>query len=176
MLGQAKPFASLSSGLLARKGQAKPAMRPQGFNNFGANAGPNAGSLDDLGWNDMGEPASAPPAVIIPVAPNVEVAPAPPPPVLVAREALKDVVEAPVVATVPAVSHAAALRIVAEGARSGKAAFTLRLDHERHLRLRLASAVAGRSSQQIVTQALDAFLNAQPEVEELARQLDRAAR
>src|SRR5919199_3384222 len=45
----AKPFASLSSGLLARKGGAKPAMRPQGFGSFG-------GSLEDLGWNDMGSP------------------------------------------------------------------------------------------------------------------------
>src|SRR5690242_12587986 len=36
-------YASLSSGLLARKGSAKPAMRPQGFT-----------SIEDLGWNDMG--------------------------------------------------------------------------------------------------------------------------
>ena len=31
MMNEARPFASLSSGLLARKGAAKPAMRPQGF-------------------------------------------------------------------------------------------------------------------------------------------------
>ena len=43
-----KPFASLSSGLLARKGAARPAMRPQGFTS------PNSG-LEDLGWNDMGQ-------------------------------------------------------------------------------------------------------------------------
>src|SRR5919202_1125430 len=49
-MAEAKPFASLSSGLLARKGAAKPAMRPQGFGSFG-------GSLEDLGWNDMGQPA-----------------------------------------------------------------------------------------------------------------------
>ena len=42
-----KAFASLTSGLLARKGQAKPAMRPQGF-------GATTGYPDDLGWNDMG--------------------------------------------------------------------------------------------------------------------------
>ena len=36
-------YASLSSGLLARKGAAKPAMRPQGFT-----------PIEDLGWNDMG--------------------------------------------------------------------------------------------------------------------------
>src|SRR5436309_10137802 len=44
---EAKPFASLSSGLLARKGAARPAMRPQGF-------GQVTGGLEDLGWNDMG--------------------------------------------------------------------------------------------------------------------------
>ena len=42
-----RPFASLSSGLLARKGAARPAMRPQGF-------APHAG-FEDLGWNDMGQ-------------------------------------------------------------------------------------------------------------------------
>ena len=30
-MGEPKAFASLSSGLLARKGAARPAMRPQGF-------------------------------------------------------------------------------------------------------------------------------------------------
>ena len=47
MKPEPKPFASLSSGLLARKGAAKPAMRPQGFGQIG-------GNLEDLGWNDMG--------------------------------------------------------------------------------------------------------------------------
>ena len=52
-----KAFASLSSGLLARKGAARPAMRPQGFGQVGS-------GLEDLGWNDMGfeapKPALAP--------------------------------------------------------------------------------------------------------------------
>ena len=53
MATEPKPFASLSSGLLARKGAARPAMRPQGF-------GQGGGSLEDLGWNDMGfEPPKA---------------------------------------------------------------------------------------------------------------------
>src|SRR3954465_6858310 len=54
-MADSKPYASLSSGLLARKGGAKPAMRPQGFNGF-ANGlgGGTGGSLEDLGWNDMG--------------------------------------------------------------------------------------------------------------------------
>jgi hypothetical protein len=49
-----------------------------------------------------------------------------------------------------------------------KAAFTLRLDADRHLRLRLATAVTGQSAQQIVTSALDALLESLPEVEALA--------
>ncbi len=46
-MGEPKAFASLSSGLLARKGAARPAMRPQGFGQVGS-------GLEDLGWNDMG--------------------------------------------------------------------------------------------------------------------------
>ena len=39
-----KPFASLSSGLLARKGAARPAMRPQGFGQGGAGSRTSAGT------------------------------------------------------------------------------------------------------------------------------------
>ena len=49
-----------------------------------------------------------------------------------------------------------------------RAAFTLRLDADRHLRLRLASATRGKSAQKLVTEALDAFLKTMPEVEALA--------
>ena len=53
-MGEPKAFASLSSGLLARKGAARPAMRPQGF------GGQTGAGLEDLGWNDMGfEPPKA---------------------------------------------------------------------------------------------------------------------
>jgi hypothetical protein len=41
-----------------------------------------------------------------------------------------------------------------------KAAFTLRLDPVRHARLKQACAATQRSAQQVVTQALDAFLAA----------------
>ena len=52
-MNEPKPIASLSSGLLARKGAARPAMRPQGF-------GQVVNGLEDLGWNDMGfEPPKA---------------------------------------------------------------------------------------------------------------------
>ena len=43
MSSEPKPFASLSPGLLARKGAAKPAMRPQVFSSMNVQ--------DDLGWN-----------------------------------------------------------------------------------------------------------------------------
>ena len=57
-MSEPKPIASLSSGLLARKGAARPAMRPQGFGQV------TGSGLEDLGWNDMGfeppKPAAAP--------------------------------------------------------------------------------------------------------------------
>ena len=175
MLGQAKPFASLSGGLLARKGAARPAMRPQGLGSLA----PTAQQLDDLGWNDMGaEPAPAP--VLAPEAEK--------PPVLVEREALAQVVETPPtpeplspealapepvdpVPVVRAVSVATATRLSRETAHAGRAAFTLRLDAERHLKLRLASALSNRSAQQLVGQALDQFLRTMPEVDALIAQL-----
>jgi hypothetical protein len=49
-----------------------------------------------------------------------------------------------------------------------KAAFTLRLDGQRHLKLRLACAVRHQSAQQLVTDALDAFLESMPEIGALA--------
>jgi hypothetical protein len=54
-----------------------------------------------------------------------------------------------------------------------KAAFTLRLDRNRHLRLRLACAVNGRSAQQIVTDALDAMLTEMPELDAMAEKAKR---
>ena len=58
-------------------------------------------------------------------------------------------------------------------AKGKRAAFTLRLDAERHLRLRLASTVQGRSAQAIVTEALDALLGKIPEIEEPAAKVSR---
>ncbi|WP_296617716.1 hypothetical protein [Sphingomonas sp.] len=196
-----KPFASLSSGLLARKGQARPAMRPQGFTGGYA----SLAGLEDLGWNDMGH-VPEPVADVHPLHQDDQIQPPPEgvPPVLAQRHALKQEfepvleelpseeaeisVEAPaetlVTAPVPVletfeprpVSVTAASRIARATKHKHKAAFTLRLDEERHLRLRLASAVTGRSAQQIVTGALDAFLESLPEVAELARQLPTRAK
>lgn len=156
-----KPFASLSSGLLARKGQARPAMRRQGMATLAAMASVE----DDLGWNDMGDP-------VVPAAPlpNVlheraqleqEVA-------AIAPEPVPEPAPEPAVEVAPA---AVATPLPAPRAAGAKAAFTLRLDAERHLRLRLASAARGTSAQQIVTQALDALLLTMPEIEVLRGQL-----
>lgn len=191
MMSEPKPFASLSSGLLARKGQAKPAMRPQGFTGGYASL---AGPLDDLGWNDMGH-APEPEADVHALHDEQAIVPPPEgvPPVLAQRQQLRQEFEppvldeevaeaidpsetvatpAPVVAFEPRpVSVAAASRIARATKHTHKAAFTLRLDEDRHLRLRLASAVTGQSAQQLVTEALDAFLESLPEVDGLARQV-----
>jgi hypothetical protein len=55
----------------------------------------------------------------------------------------------------------------APGSKS-KAAFTLRLDPSRHLKLRLACAVNGSSAQQLVTDALDQLLDLMPELDAMA--------
>lgn len=199
-MAETKPFASLSSGLLARKGAAKPAMRPQGFGSFGS-------SLEDLGWNDMGTgPASLhdineahdlpehvpssiealtpapggrahaePPAVVeqrrelearlADPEPQLEPEPEPQPEVEAVRPAPEP---APVRKAPKAEAEVVVLpRSRAVAART-KAAFTLRLDPERHLKLRLACALSRRSAQQLVTEALDTFLDSQPELEALA--------
>ena len=176
MFGSTKPMASLSSGLLARKGQARPAMRSQGFGGFG---GATHG-LDDLGWNDMGTsepaPAATPapvPAVVVPAAVPAPIAKNKPvPTVLVQRELLAAQIGSP--EAVKSVSVATATRIRRETQHGGKAAFTLRVDADRHLRLRLASAITNRSAQDLVTEALDALLGAIPEVDALVAQLPPA--
>jgi len=52
--------------------------------------------------------------------------------------------------------------------RKAKTAFTLRLDPERHLKLRLATAMKNVSAQQLVTKAVDEYLKSIPELEDLA--------
>ena len=121
-MSEPKPLASLTAGLLARKGGARPAMRPQLYS-----------AHDDLGFNDMGAPARrpAPIGIVDPVAPT--------PP-----EARR---------------HAApAVAAAAPSAARDRTAFTLRLDRERHLKLKLAGVHGHRSAQSIVTEALDRFL------------------
>ena len=154
-----KPIASLSPRLLARKGGAKPAMRPQAstlavnFEDF---------PHDDLGWNDMGHDPDHDPDTI-------------------ARGEVVSIVSAGrTPRQVPAVvgQQRALARDLSVERRSAlnaghRAAFTLRVDAERHLQLRLACTVQGRSAQQLVTEALDRLLAEQPEIAELAAQVAR---
>jgi len=202
MKTEPKPFASLSSGLLARKGAARPAMRPQGF---GAQTG---SGLEDLGWNDMGfeppKPADAPRdaehdafgeeltphptrnplAALTPVGSPVHDQQAE----IVDRLVVADEeegdedydetaelvdVEAVVRVPEPAKKQAIARPRRQPRPRSApgtgsKAAFTLRLDPSRHLKLRLACAVNGRSAQQLVTDAVDRLLSEMPELDSMA--------
>ena len=226
MATEAKPFASLSSGLLARKGAARPAMRPQGFGQVG-------NGLEDLGWNDMGfeppkatEPARdethdafgedvvehprAHPTGLTPIGSPVHDQQAE----IVERftgeeeaaegideefdetaepyeseasqvdeiaepyEAeVEEVREAPKIVAAPVIIHAPAPRRAprsrAAPGSKGKAAFTLRLDPDRHLKLRLACAVDGRSAQQLVTDALDHLLERMPDLDGLAAKAKR---
>ena len=185
-MNEARPFASLSSGLLARKGTAKPAMRPQGF----------SGGFEDLGWNDMGHheplgeelegdlPEHVPSSIaaLTPAPKHVTQADEPEPEVIAQQRAIAESfapeeaeAPAPVKAPAPVVAlpkrAAVAAPAPAPATQGKKAAFTLRLDGERHLRLRLATALTGRSAQLIVTEALDHFLVSLPEVEALAERV-----
>jgi len=181
---ESKPFASLSAGLLARKGAARPAMRRPHVTGAPVPTLPVSVQEDDLGWNDMGEGHHDAPRPVPPLTMANGKAQAMRPPVVEQQEKLEQSLaraedESPAheetKATVPValVNKAAAASEAADAARvrASKAAFTLRLDPDRHLRLRLACAVGNRSAQQIVTQALDAFLEGQPQVEALARQV-----
>jgi len=218
-----KPFASLSSGLLARKGAARPAMRPQGF-------GQGAAGLEDLGWNDMGfeppKPSVTPirdadhdafgeevddqprvhPTGLTPVHSPVHTQHAEiadrlgvDDPEAFEEDDVTDLHEvdepadvfeefdetaepfdvepepapAPTpVAILPTIPRRAPRPRSAPGSKA-KAAFTLRLDPERHLKLRLACAVNARSAQQLVTDALDHLLGDMPELESMAAKAKR---
>ena len=58
-------FASLTPTLLARKGGAKPAMRPQSGIPGPIDGKEAAANLEDLGWNDMGDDTPAEKVVAI---------------------------------------------------------------------------------------------------------------
>lgn len=204
-------FASLSSSLLARKGHARPAMRP------------NSGqSLEDLGWNDHGHDhdhddardhdhghghgleqgiahvhahphgvtdegaAGEPPAPIryqAQITANFSR-----PEELVAPDACEDAAEHMAEADAETEMSAEAVEVpvkpltirrrpravaqpVAPAVAGTKAAFTLRLDERRHLRLRLACAMLNRSGQQIVAEALDQYLDSVAGLEDLATRM-----
>lgn len=220
-MGEPKPLASLSAGLLARKGGARPAMRRQPL---GSGPAPlNSGGYDDLGWNDMGYDVdpdqSSEPARMLDLKPlltgsvlahNVEAEQAVDesaghdmaadfaapvddfavdgygadqfeaethevPEIVRQQESLIERVAA-VARKVEARPSPAAKKEKAPRALRAreKAAFTLRLDAERHLRLRLASAVTNRSSQVILTDLLDEYLSSLPEIDAMASRLPAA--
>ncbi|MBX7458097.1 hypothetical protein K3152_07545 [Qipengyuania sp. 1NDH17] len=238
-------FASLSSTLLARKGGAKPAMRPQSAVLGPVDGVAAAANLEDLGWNDMGEDAPEQQAAEAVAAPKAALGgsaslsesslikkPALPPiderefvegdeeyaaedesnrvvslnPLQSkdsgasqnqVRESLDRIAnqlegkpaieadneddedfeeevaeEAPAPAVLPKAIKPAPARSKA-AAKGKRAAFTLRLDPERHLMLRLACTVRGSSAQQLVTDALDGLLAEMPEIAMLAAQVQR---
>jgi len=78
-----------------------------------------------------------------------------------------------VVAAQPAAAPRRAPRPRSAPGSKAKAAFTLRLDPSRHLKLRLACAVGGRSAQQLVTDALDQLLDQMPELDAMAAKANR---
>ena len=228
-MGEPKAFASLSSGLLARKGGARPAMRPQGF------GGQTGAGLEDLGWDDMGfeppkpanlpdrdeehdafgeevpeQPLRHPLAALTPVGQSgspvhdqrAELADAfnaveaegdedydetaelyeGEPPELNGADVVSIPARKPMVVTAPTVT-APTVTVTprreskprAAAGSKAKAAFTLRLDKERHLKLRLACAVTGRSAQQLVTDALDGLLATMPELDGMAERAPPAS-
>lgn len=215
-MGEPKPLASLSAGLLARKGAARPAMRRQPLGS-GPVSMPSTG-YDDLGWNDMGydvDPEmSSEPARMVDLKPmlagsvlahNAEAehavdesaghdlaefaADAPAFEEAPAFEAEPEAAEVPEIVRqqealagrVAEVARLVEARPAPKAPRAPrgqrareKAAFTLRLDAERHLRLRLASAVTNRSAQLILTDLLDDFLSSLPEIDAMASRLPAA--
>ena len=185
-------FASLNPTLLARKGGAKPAMRPQ----LGPIPSSEPANLEDLGWNDMGDDAapkggqhSHSQVLHLTPEPSNEQAEAEAKALdKASQEALAEEkhsevrrqqaelaarVEAPAPKPVAHAAPAPAAPVKRRSAlaRGKRAAFTLRLDEEHHLKLRLLSTVKGRSAQQIVTEALDAMLSGMDDIESLAAQV-----
>lgn len=152
-MNEPKPLASLSPALLARKGQARPAMRPQTYT-----------PLEDLGWNDMGREVGGSPVI----APMPEVA---------RRQAqtAEQFAAAMPGHAAPDDGVASLMAVTSRAGGQGKAAFTLRLDADRHYRLRLACALRRRSAQRIVIDVLDAFLETVPGLDTLAGAVPVAA-
>jgi len=193
-MSEPKTFASLGPTLLARKGGAKPAMRPQLAPLTGV-AGAQAAQaviqdleeLEDLGWNDMGEDDEE---ARDPIAHEAQIFALTPAPANAEAEAQSRVVDAAARAemaasagepdvlrqrrnVVTSIGGSGRESTRRQPADSRRAAFTLRLDAKRHLKLRLASTVKNRSAQQLVTAALDKYLAEIPEIEALAAQVTR---
>ena len=213
-------FASLGPSLLARKGGAKPAMRPQVAPLAESHVDAAEDQLEDLGWNDMGDHEPGLGGDVVPInagmgvgaygddedpvvhrqqrrleqrllADAVMTGPEDNEPEYDEEaeadygadfddgesaeiESVEAVSAAPVVASASIRPAAAAARPRVPAARSGRrAAFTLRLDTDRHLKLRLAATMQGVSAQVLVTEALDRLLAEYDELEVIATHLKR---
>jgi len=183
-------FASLSPSLLARKGGAKPAMRPQhaalaSIQGAGPVEDPAPEALEDLGWNDMGDGDHGGADVVqltpMPRAPEADdslvdaTSSTAPLAQSSARRSVLDqqqqIAERLIAPSRAASAPTPTRRAASE--RGGRAAFTLRLDANRHLKLRLATTIRGVSAQALVTEALDALLGDMPELDTLAAQVKR---
>lgn len=205
-------FASLGPTLLARKGGAKPAMRPQIAPLVPDEAELAAladEQLEDLGWNDMGDGEGG--ADIVPINSDLSVDQIAHGGPIVHRQqkrleervladaamtgpddrepeydaedddgygdgyAAKD--DYSVLAAEPVIARSvprAAAKPRTSAAISGRrAAFTLRLDTDRHLKLRLAATMQGVSAQILVTEALDRLLAEFDELDVIANHLKR---
>jgi len=225
-------FASLGPTLLARKGGAKPAMRPQlpVLSEPAEVAKLADEQLEDLGWNDMGDDDggenngacgydASGGNVVVPIDPDAPFDPAlaeAHSPIVrrqqrrleervladavmtgpedcdteidddeaTAFEAVADAyadaedtaftvsapAPSPIVPKVPATQAIPAKRSASAGRR---AAFTLRLDPQRHLKLRLAATMQGVSAQALVTDALDRLLAEIDELDAIAARVQR---
>jgi len=224
-------FASLGPSLLARKGGAKPAMRPQVaplVADETAIATLGEDQLEDLGWNDMGDSeGQGAGADIVPINADIsanDFVSGPGPIVRRQQRRLEERVLADAVMTGPEdadpeydeddepvygeafddeedyadedegadyaalaptppsepviVAPAPRPRAVrsarVSAAQAGRrAAFTLRLDADRHLKLRLAATMQGVSAQVLVTEALDRLLAEYDELDVIANHLKR---
>ena len=133
-----KPAASLSASLLARKGDANPSrgLEPIGY-------------VEDVHNNPDVPPVAGTPA---PAAPPVAGS-AVPAPAATANAAPQAITPA------AAGDYPAAYGKRPVGS-SKRVAMTLRLDHEQHLKLRLFSAHVRQSSQDVMLEALEAYIKA----------------
>ncbi|MBO9577046.1 MAG: hypothetical protein J7494_15045 [Sphingobium sp.] len=196
-MAEIRPAASLTSGLLARRGDARPAMRRQAVSHLHLPLTPH----DDLGWNDHGDEDED----LRPTVASLGLTPPDQRPLVDQQEdfvgddvevfveeqdrpqlspitrhletiaqrlssVARDTSSKPISIRMPSPRPK---KLRADPGLSGrKAAFTLRLDAERHLRLRLLSALTHRSSQQLLLEALDALLAQHNKVEDLAGRVE----
>ena len=218
-MSESKPPASLSPTLLARKGAARPAMRPQWqpLSNYSNEVPlpPQHAGLEDLGCNDMGDHSPEQPTVVPFGGGDAAMAHAfsgGPPEVVRQQDTLAEQIAEPASvieepdeafaaafeaagtepdtaeafeyaeepsALIPLAAHRFARAAASSAERRSaiaagrRAAFTLRVDEARHLKLRLACTVQGRSAQQLVTEALDRLLDELPGLDDLAKRARR---